>query len=127
MKLGLHWLRTHRRPVLIGLSVMVLAGLLIAGGGWAWQRLRLDPAARLHAQAEEVVAAVAKIYEVPADESPTLATVSDPQKLANQPFFAKAQVGDRVLFYPQARLAILYRPSSNKVIQVSNIIPKDQP
>lgn len=72
-------------------------------------------------QAEEVVTEVAKLYDVPVDEEPTLATVSNPQKLSGQEFFAKAQNGDRVLFYPQSKKAILYRPSAHKIIEVSTL------
>jgi hypothetical protein len=72
-------------------------------------------------QAEQVISDVAEIYDVPTDEVPTLATVSDPSKLSDQAFFAKAQSGDRVLFYSKSRKAILYRPSAHKVIEVSSL------
>lgn len=51
------------------------------------------------------------------DETPTIATVSDITKLQGQPFFAKAQNGDKVYVYSNAKKAILYRPSENKIIE----------
>lgn len=72
-------------------------------------------------QAEQVISDVASIYEVPTDEVPTLATVSDPSKLAGQEFFARAQSGDRVLFYAKSKKAILYRPSAHKIIDVASL------
>ncbi len=72
-------------------------------------------------QNKEIIAAVGKLFELPANEQPTIATVSDKTKLADQPFFAKAQNGDKVLIYSQNKQAILYRPSLNKIISIGTI------
>ena len=63
--------------------------------------------------------AVSKLMVLPTDETPTMATVSDPEKLKNQAFFVNAKVGDKVLIYTKARKAILFSPSQNKIIEVS--------
>jgi hypothetical protein len=68
------------------------------------------------------VAAVGKLIVLPTDEQPTLATVVDPSKLKNQPFFAQAQKGDQVLIYTNARKAILYSPTANKIVEVAPLI-----
>lgn len=65
----------------------------------------------------ELIKEVSEIFELP-DEEPTVATVTDPALLADQPFFAKSQTGDIALVYNNARKAILYRPSQKKVIEV---------
>lgn len=69
---------------------------------------------------EKTSEAVAKLMELPA-EAPTLATVSDAEKLKNQPFFENAKNGDKVLIFKTARKAILYRPFTNKIIEVGPI------
>jgi hypothetical protein len=55
------------------------------------------------------------------DEQPTLASVTDKSKLSDQPFFQKAENGDKILIFVQSRKAILYRPSIKKIIDVAPI------
>lgn len=78
------------------------------------------------AEVQKTVDAVGKFIVLPENEVPTMATVSDPEKLKDQPFFKNSEVGDVVLIYPLARKAILWRPSSDKIIEVSAInIPSE--
>jgi uncharacterized protein YneF (UPF0154 family) len=62
-----------------------------------------------------------KLIVLPEDEEPTVATVLDKAGLQDQPFFQKAENGDRVVIYTKAAQAILYRPSENKIIAVAPI------
>lgn len=55
------------------------------------------------------------------NESPTVATVSDKTKLINQKFFSEAQNGDILLIYNSSQRAILYRPSLDKIINVTMV------
>lgn len=75
-------------------------------------------------QANELVniqTELSKFMELPANETPTLATVSDAEKVQNQAFFKNAQDGDKVLLYAKSGKAILYRPTTKKVIEVAQI------
>lgn len=67
-----------------------------------------------------LIEAVGKLIQLP-NENPTIATVSDISKLKTQPFFANAQNGDKVLIFTQNKEAILYRPSTNKIINVAPV------
>jgi hypothetical protein len=58
---------------------------------------------------------------LPADETPTIATVSDPEKLKDQPFFANAKKGDKVLIFSNSAKAILYSPTEDKIVEVAPI------
>jgi hypothetical protein len=73
-----------------------------------------------------IVEQVSKLILLPKDEQPTIATVTDLEKLKSQPFFAPAQIGDKVLIYTEAKKAYLYRPSSNQLIDVGPVLADDQ-
>lgn len=70
----------------------------------------------------ELISEVGKLIVLPKDEEPSIATVSDLSKLQGQPFFAKAQIGDKVLVYNKEKKAILYRPSEKKIIELAPLI-----
>lgn len=106
-------------PILI-----VILVLLAGGAAYLYMQvasLTQDPDALARKEAEDLVAVVGKLILLPTDELPTVATVSDPTKLAGQAFFAKAKVGDKVLLYPNSRKAYLYDPEANRVLEVAPI------
>lgn len=110
--------------------VVVLILLAVGAAGYFYtnnrklqkQNQQLNSTLKEAAKSEpdKLKAQVGQLVEVPADESPTIATVEDATKLKDQAFFADAQNGDKVLMFPKAKKAFLYRPSTNKVI---NIVP----
>ncbi len=64
---------------------------------------------------------VGELIVLPQGEEPTVATVSDPDKLKDQVFFANAKVGDKVLIYTKARKAYLYDPEGDILLEVAPI------
>ncbi|MBI4128897.1 MAG: hypothetical protein HY460_02490 [Parcubacteria group bacterium] len=105
---------------------ILLAALLVGTSGTSvYFYLRARRAAEAPEESSEelrkIIERVSKLIVLPEDETPTLATVSDPEKLKDQLFFAKAKVGDKVLVYARARKAILYDPVNNKVVEVAPI------
>ena len=103
----------------------ILLVLLISTGGTAYyfyQQAKALAPNRAPIQEEEVlslVTAVGKLIVLPEGETPTIATVSSPEKLQDQAFFANAKAGDKVLIYTNAQKAFLYDPVSNRVINVA--------
>ncbi len=88
---------------------------------------KADPNEAAKVEVRRYVEEVGKLYALPKDEEPTAATVRDKEKLKDQPFFAKAENGDVTLIYTNAKLAILYRPSTKQLINVSSVTIQDQP
>jgi hypothetical protein len=64
----------------------------------------------------ELIDVVQKQVELPTDEEPILASVSNPDKLKNQNFFTDAHIGDILLMYPRNKKVFLYRPSIQQVL-----------
>lgn len=69
----------------------------------------------------DLVSRVGRHMVLPEDETPTIATVTDPALLKDQPFFARAKAGFKVLIYPKAKKAILYDPTADKIIDVGPV------
>lgn len=68
-----------------------------------------------------LVERIGKLVDLPKGEVPTIATVSEVEKLRSQPFFAKAENGDKILIFQISKKAVLYRPSTDKVIEIGPI------
>lgn len=77
------------------------------------------------AEVDKYTEEVGKLYDLPKDEKPSVATVKDKEQLKDQPFFNKAENGDITLIYSQAKLAILYRPSTKQLVNVSSVTIED--
>lgn len=61
------------------------------------------------------------LIELPANELPNIATVTNKDRLKDQPFFDKAENGDKVLLYTRAKWGVIYRPSVNKIIEAMSV------
>ncbi len=68
-----------------------------------------------------LIASIGKLIILPEGETPTVVTVSNPEALKTQPFFAKTKKGDKLLLYATAKKAILYDPENNKIVEVAPI------
>lgn len=66
-----------------------------------------------------LVEEIGKIVKLPPREDPSVATVTDVNRLKDQPFFAESKNGDRVLVYVNSQKVILYDPMSKKVVNMS--------
>jgi hypothetical protein len=115
-----------RKQIGLGLMFLVFLGLLVffifRYQSQQDQIKRLsNPQALAQEEQQQLVTKVGKLTDLPKNENPTVATVSDVNKLKDQTFFANAQNGDKVLIYSQSKQAILYRPSTNKIIQISSV------
>lgn len=104
------------------LLIVTIFALILAG--YFYYRLKtikINPQTVINSEVESVVLKVSKLYLLPVDEEPTVATVSDPEALKDQSFFMWSLKGDKVLIYTKSGKAILYRPSIDKIIEISPI------
>jgi hypothetical protein len=67
---------------------------------------------------------VSKHYLLPNNEVPALATVTNSSKLTT-PFLKHAKDGDEILIYEKNQIAIIYRPSIDRIVAVGpvDIVP----
>lgn len=107
--------------------IVVILGLAGAAGYFykEYNDLKKNPVSAEEAQKQEnqrIIESVSKLYELPKDEEPTIFFVSDKDKLSeeykNQEFFQKAQNGDYILIYEKGKIALLYRPKENRLVDV---------
>jgi hypothetical protein len=115
----------NKAPLFAVIAVLALVGV----GGVGYQKYsalqkenqRLaNPQAAAEDEANRLKQEVGALIELP-NENPTIATVVDVEKLKNQTFFANAQNGDRVLLFASAKKAVLYRPTTKKIVEVAPI------
>jgi hypothetical protein len=105
--------------------VIVVIVALSAGGGMYFVKQKPEifglskDAATAQVEADALIAQVGLLIALPTDEKPTVATVTDLEKVKDQPFFKNAKNGDKVLIYTNAKKAILYRPSEKRIIEVN--------
>lgn len=112
------------RPVIIFVTLVMLVVALALLAGYFYRkyhRLSLDPAGASQTETKALIAEVGRLMVLPENEAPTIATVSDPEALKGQEFFAEAKKGDKVLIYAKARKAILYDPGIKKIITIAPV------
>ena len=143
--------RSVRKPNIKTLVIVLLLLGLVVFGGWYFKTsqdlvkqnrelsekvnslnkelelYKTNPEQAAQAEVNRYVEEIGKLYALPGDEKPSVATVRDKEQLKDQQFFARAENGDITLIYTNAKLAILYRPSTNKIVNVSTVTIQDQP
>ncbi|TAL51407.1 hypothetical protein EPN81_00010 [Patescibacteria group bacterium] len=113
------------RTIAFGLIGLLVASVSVLSFQMYWEsqqklaRLQVaNPEVFSQFEADALVVKVARHMILP-EEKPLINTVSEVEKLKGEPFFAKAQNGDKVLVF--SKRAILYRPSVDKVVEVGFI------
>lgn len=111
----------------------IVVGLLVVAGlafnsyrltkqnkllGAQFEALKKDPQMFSKEEVKQLVDQLAKLVVLPEGEEPVVATVTDKEKLKDQPVFAKAENGDKIVIYSKAQKAYIYRPSKNVLIDV---------
>lgn len=126
--------KPHRNANLVHLLAEgILVVLVVALALWGWSeasdrnnlqkqldQANANPQSLVEKQSQALITRVGKLMTLPTGETPTVANVSDAAAAKKQSaFFNNAANGDKVLMYVKAGEAILYRPSTNKIILVA--------
>lgn len=109
-----------RQKHVISILAFAVVGLLAVSGYFAYQARHAKPVEEAD-EAAGLAEMVGKKAELPAGEMPTVATVTNRDRLDGQVFFKSAENGDKILIYPHAGWAVLYRPSTGKVLEMTGI------
>jgi hypothetical protein len=115
-----------------GLLLFALVILVIGGGAFIYRNQAAKPGLNntLGAQSEkeqdkqneDIMKKVQELTLVPLNETPEIAEIADTTKLDDQAFFSRAQNGDKVIIYRTAKRVVLYRPSTNMVIETGPLV-----
>lgn len=60
-------------------------------------------------------------------EEPSVATITDKSALAEDEFLSKAENGDKILLFAEARRVILYRPTTKQIVDVGSFVTESIP
>lgn len=95
--------------------------LLVAGtaGYVLWSKSHPQDAAA--EESSSIIEKVSKIYKLPTGEVPTVARIEDSSRLDGQTFYKDAKDGDYLLAYEKSKLALLYRASEGRLINVGSV------
>ena len=106
-------------PIISILVVILIAAAFFFGRHSVYQA---HPELSSTEQAAAILAKVGTLIELPQGEAPQMATIDDAESAkVVQPFLSSAQNGDILIVYASAQIALLYRPSANKLIAVGPI------
>lgn len=104
-----------------GIYSLVVVALAVFGGYYFMKYRHLNSMTAdqfSQQQTDRIISSVGKLYSLPKNEQPDVATVKDKEALKKQyPFFDQAENADVVLIYKKAQIAILYRPSAEKIVK----------
>ena len=109
-----------KKTIFIVVVIIAIAGIICSVFFYnKYQSIKNNPAEVAKQETKILVDNISKLMDLPTGEDPTIATVTDSTKLTDQDFFKDSQNGDKLLAYTIAKKAILYRPSTNKIINIA--------
>ena len=81
-------------------------------------QLKRDPQEVAKEEVRMLSEKISRLVVLPEGEEPVVATVTDKEKLKDQPVFEKAENGDKILIFANAKKAYIYSPSKNVIVDV---------
>lgn len=109
---------SHKKAIIIVgvvLVIAVLATFIIL------RQIKINSGANEQEAAQGVQDQVAKIMIIP-DENALVSDIENSDQVKSQPFFANVQDGDKVLVFAGAAKIVIYRPSTNQIVNAGPIV-----
>jgi hypothetical protein len=110
--------------LIVGLMLFAVIGGSLCFGGYfyfQYKKVLANPSSGTQSEIKTLTDKIGKFVDLPTDEEPSIAEVKDTEKLKGQLFFSGAQNGDKVMIYSKNKKAVLYRPGTGKVIEVTSL------
>ena len=118
-------------PWVVGGILLIITFVSVGSGVYFYRQYReseeqlKNPTDAAKKEIQQLLAKVRKLMVLPNEEA-TVATVADVETLQKtQPFFQDAADGDKVLIFQAAKKAVIYRPSTNVIINVAPLVIGD--
>jgi hypothetical protein len=112
------------RAKIIIWCLTVLLTVALGLGGYLFYAYQKALVANPVEERRRLVETIGRAVLLPAEE-PQVATVQNASKLANKVLAAKTQDGDKLLVYASAKQIFIYRPSSQKLVDILQIQDND--
>lgn len=116
--------RSKYKVILLAANVIVIAALATTSVFFfkQYDNLKKDQSLTTEQRNQQTIDEINKVYQLPKDETPTIAVVTDEQKFKDQyPVFTDVKKDDVLLIYRDASLAVLYRPSDKKILATPTV------
>ena len=115
----------RKNSVIIGIALFVALSGYLAYNYYSTQKelseYKGNTDLRTLKENKEILENIKKQVLVPENEEPRIGVVKDAFRLRGQAFFARVENGDKVIIYDTDQLAVLYRPSTKKIIEVAQV------
>jgi hypothetical protein len=109
------------KKVKISTLLLVLVIVVSAAGNfYLYHRYKDAQNKDPNIQTQRIVDSLKKTTDVP-NETPSVLTVVDKSKLTDSQIAQKAENGDKILLFQKAGEVYIYRPSTDKLINILNI------
>lgn len=113
-----------KKSKVINFSIIIAVMIAIGFAGYFYYTLyKFDNTEKdlKEKEASSLLEVLSTHYLFPIGENPTIATVSDPEALKTGSPFVDALKGDKVFIFSGIGKAILYRPSIDRIIDITGV------
>ncbi|MCJ7826423.1 LytR C-terminal domain-containing protein [Patescibacteria group bacterium] len=115
-------------PLIATILFLILSIVGIGSGVYFYRQYKAseeklkNPAEAAKLESKELVAKVGRLMLLPNEEAQVVIVIDVETLKKTQPFFQDAKDNDKLLLFPNAKKAVLYREAANVIVNVAPII-----